>query len=172
MAGTPIPSTPADGRMKTVFVKTLANTEAPTVTELEGGTDISCYIQLGGFNFAPSQASISDQRECAEQDFQRPGRKTVSDTSITVIDNTNGEYKESNAAVEALAEGAEGYIVRRRGLPASEAWAADQTVTVIPVICGEKQLVTASENTVQYSTIPLFVTSEWYTETATVSAGS
>lgn len=168
-----IPSTPADGNIKTVIVTTLANPEAPTITELQGGTDISCYIALGGFAFTPSQSTISDQRECSDQDYQRPGRKSISDASITVIDNTNSPLAEEyNEAVEAMTEGTTGYIVRRRGLPASTDWAADQTVTVIPVIFGEKQPVAPDENSVQRSQIPFFVTGKWHTETAKVSAGA
>ena len=71
-----------------------------------------------------------------------------------------------------MAEGTTGYIVRRRGLPAAEDWAAEQTVTVIPVIFGEKQLVAQEENTVQRSQIPFFVTGEWHMENATVQAGA
>ena len=168
-----IPSTPADGNIKTVVVTTLADPSKPSVTELNAGTDISCYITLGGFAYTTSQATISDQRECSDQDYQRPGRKSVSDASVTVIDNTNSELAEEyNGAVTAMAEGKTGYIVRRRGLPAADEWAADQTVTVIPVIFGEKQLVAQEENSVQRSQIPFFVTGEWHMENATVKAVS
>ena len=164
-----IPSTPADGNIKTVVVTTLADPSKPSVTELKAGTDISCYITLGGFAFTASQATISDQRECSDQDFQRPGRKSISDATITVIDNTNSDLaNEYNAAVTAMAEGKTGYIVRRRGLPAADEWAANQTVTVIPVIFGEKQLVAQEENTVQRSLIPFFVTGVWHMENAKV----
>lgn len=166
-----IPSTPADGNIKTVVVTTLADPSKPSVTELQGGIDISCYITLGGFAYTTSQATISDQRECSDQDYQRPGRKSVSDASVTVIDNTNSELAdEYNKAVTAMAEGKTGYIVRRRGLPAADEWAADQKVTVIPVIFGEKQLVAQEENSVQRSQIPFFVTGEWHMENATVKA--
>lgn len=171
MAGTQIPSTPADGRMKTILVPQLANPSAPTIAELKMGTDISCYIELGGFNFNPTQATISDQRECSDQDYQRPGRKSVGDASITVIDNTNSEFAaEYNKAVEAMAEGTSCYIVRRRGLPAGDDFKVGHTVTVIPVVFGEKQPVVAGENTTTHSTIPFYVTGEWYSEKATVAA--
>ena len=168
-----IPSTPADGRIKTAIVTTIADPENPTVSELQAGTDISCYITLGGFAYTTSQATISDQRECSDQDYQRPGRKSVSDASITFIDNTNSElYQEFNECATATAEGTTGYIVRRRGLPASEDWAADQTVTVIPVVFGEKQLVAQEENGVQASLAPFFVTGKWFTESATVKVAA
>lgn len=168
-----IPSTPADGRIKTVIVTTIADPENPTVAELQAGTDISCYIRLGGWAFSPSQATINDQRECSDRDYQRPGRKSVSDASITFIDNTNSElYQEFNECAEATTEGTTGYIVRRRGLPAADDWAADQKVTVIPVQFGEKQLVAQEENGVQASLAPFFVTGPWFTESATVKAGA
>lgn len=165
-----IPSTPADGRVRTVVVDTLADPEHPTVTELKGGKDISLYITLGGFNFSSTQATINDQREAVDQDYQRPGRMSIGDASITYIDNTNGEFQDQNAAAEALTPGANKYIVRRRGLKHDADWEADQKVTVIPVQFAEKQLVAGEENSVQRSQTPFFVTGKWYLESATVKA--
>ena len=167
---TNIPSTPADGRVRTVIVDTLKNPEKPTVAELQAGSDISLYITLGGFNFSSSQATINDQREAVDQDYQRPGRMSVGDASITYIDNTNGEFQEQNLAAETMTAGANKFIVRRRGLKHDADWAADQKVTVIPVQFGEKQLVASEENSVQRSQSTFFVTGKWYLENATVVA--
>lgn len=160
--GIQYPSAPADGRIKTAIVPAIADIYAPTLAELEAGVDISCAITLGGFTFSPSQATITDQRECTDQDFDRPGRKSTGDKSIQIIDNTNTEYeKDWNYAVTSLEEGTAGFIVRRRGLPASTPWANGQKVTVIPFVAGEKQAVAQDENTVQRSTVPFFVTGAW-----------
>lgn len=160
--GIQYPSAPADGRIKTAIVPAIADIYAPTLDELNAGVDISCAITLGGFTFSPSQATITDQRECTDQDFDRPGRKSTGDKSIQIIDNTNTEYEQEwNYAVTSLEEGTAGFIVRRRGLPASTPWADGQKVTVIPFVAGEKQAVAQDENTVQRSTVPFFVTGEW-----------
>ena len=72
--GTEIPGTSAEGNITTIWVPTIANIKAPTLAELNGGTDISNYVMLGGWSFEPSQDTVSDQRENAVQDFGAPGR--------------------------------------------------------------------------------------------------
>lgn len=114
--GTEIPGTSAEGNITTIWVPAIKNIKAPTIIELEAGTDISNYVMLGGWSFDPSQDTVSDQRENTVQDFGAPGRKSAGDISIEVIDNTNTEHKEQNEAVTLMHEGASGYIVRRRGM--------------------------------------------------------
>lgn len=87
--GTEIPGTSAEGNITTIWVPTIKNIKAPTIAELEAGTDISNYVMLGGWSFEPSQDTVSDQRENTVQDFGAPGRKSAGDISIEVIDNTN-----------------------------------------------------------------------------------
>ena len=104
--GTEIPGTSAEGNITTIWVPTIVNIKAPTLTELNAGTDISNYVMLGGWSFEPSQDTVSDQRENAVQDFGAPGRKSAGDISIEVIDNTNTEHEEQNEAVTLMHEGA------------------------------------------------------------------
>ena len=103
--GTEIPGTSADGNITTLWVPTIKDIKAPTMAELEAGTDISNYVMLGGWSFDPSQDAVSDQRENAVQDFGAPGRKSAGDISIEVIDNTNTEHQEQNEAVTPHARG-------------------------------------------------------------------
>ena len=49
--GTEIPGTSAEGNITTIWVPTIANIKAPTLTELNAGTDISNYVMLGGWSF-------------------------------------------------------------------------------------------------------------------------
>ena len=149
---------------------TIANIKAPTLTELNAGTDISNYVMLGGWSFEPSQDTVSDQRENAVQDFGAPGRKSAGDISIEVIDNTNTEHKEQNEAVTLMHEGASGYIVRRRGMATDAPLAVGQKLTVVSVTCGEKQVINPDANTMIRSEIPLFAKAPgWESETAEIS---
>lgn len=168
--GTEIPGTSAEGNITTIWVPTIANIKAPTLTELNAGTDISNYVMLGGWSFEPSQDTVSDQRENAVQDFGAPGRKSAGDISIEVIDNTNTEHKEQNEAVTLMHEGASGYIVRRRGIATDTPLAVGQKLTVVSVICGEKQVINPDANTMIRSKIPLFAKAPgWESETAEIS---
>lgn len=163
-----IPSTPADGNIRTVIVTTVADPYAPTVAELEAGVDISCYLTPGGFALTTDQGTITDERECSTQTFGKPGRKAYS-LSITGIDNTNSVHEaDYNELVDALPEGATRYAYRRRGLPYEDAWAADQTVTVVPFDVGVKQEVASEANSVLRSVWQAFITGD--VETVQVAA--
>ena len=113
---------------------------------------------------------MSDQRENAVQDFGAPGRKSAGDISIEVIDNTNTEHQEQNKAVTLMHEGASGYIVRRRGIATDTPLAVGQKLTVVSVICGEKQVINPDASTMIRSKIPLFAKAPgWESETAEIS---
>lgn len=166
-----IPSTPADGNFKVVWVPAIADTTAPKLSELEaaGALDISCYLTGDGWNPTKEQATIPDPRMCSRQEFGRPGRKTPG-LSITVIDNTNSPNEaDSNAAVETIVEGAQGYFVERIGVPYEDAFAADQKVSVYPATAGEKQILAPEANSVTRSTIPQFIFADVQTDKALVA---
>lgn len=154
-----IPSTPADGNVRVVWVPAIDTTTAPKVTELTASAmaDISCYLTGDGWNPTGEQATISDPRLCSRQEFGRPGRKTPG-LSITVIDNTNTD--DPNLAVETLVEGVEGYFVERRGVPYEEPFKAGQKVRVFPARSGEKQGIAPEANSVLRSTIPQFISGD------------
>lgn len=169
---TDIPSTPADGNIRTVIATALADTTTPALTELDAITtvDISCYLTPGGFALTGDQATIADERECSTEIFGQPGRKTRG-LAITGIDNTNSANATTdNKLVDVLTEGTQLYAVRRRGKAFDAAWAADDTVTVIPFKAGEKQEVAAEANSVLRSMWPSFITGSVQTDVAVAAA--
>jgi hypothetical protein len=171
---TDIPSTPSDGNVSTILVTAIANTAAPTVTELTAGTvvDVSCYLTADGFALTVDQATITDERLCSTQTFGAPGRKTYGLT-LTGIDNTNSaDEDDSNELADTLVEGTDLYLVRRRGIAYDTAYAATtQRVSVIPFKVGVKQDVPPEANSVIRSTWQCFVTGDVETE-VTVAAGA
>ncbi|MCL1871001.1 MAG: hypothetical protein FWF90_11390 [Promicromonosporaceae bacterium] len=165
MTGSNIPSTPADGKIKTVLVPAIANTGGPTVAEATAtsAVDISCYLTPGGFAFKIDQATITDERECDTITRNAPGRKTPT-LEITGIDNTNSNDGATptpadlpNDLAEALTEGSKWYAIRRRGVPYGQALAAGDVVTVIGFTVGVKSEVSAEANSVLRSTWATFV---------------
>lgn len=153
------PSTPADGNIKTLWVPAIADIRAPKLAELSaaGVVDISLYITKGGFEFAPEQQFVEDAREPLKFTGQALGNVSVSNTAVTVIDNTGGPYESTdNDAVEAL-EG-DGYIVRRYGPAWDAALAATtQKVTVLDCAAGEKTRLPNEANSTFRSKVPLAV---------------
>src|SRR5690606_38443387 len=102
-----VPSTPADGNIKTVLVPAIADINAPTVAELTDPTAvaISCYLTPDTFAFTIDKATITAERECDTITRPKPGRKTPTQ-QITGIANINSETAtEANALAEALTEG-------------------------------------------------------------------
>ncbi|MCM1011899.1 hypothetical protein [Brevibacterium sp. XM4083] len=163
-----IPSTPADGNFKVVYVPAIADTTAPKLSELnaDGALDISCYLTGDGWNPTKEQATIADPRLCSRQEFGRPGRKTPG-LSITVIDNTNSDNAtDANEAVETITERSQGYFVERIGVPYEEPFAAGQKVSIYPATAGEKQLLAPEANSVTRSTIPQFIFADVRTDVA------
>ena len=162
--GTDIPSTPADGKVNTIWVPTIADINKPNLTEITAGTDLSNYVTLGGWSCSPSQDTISDQRENSSMDFGNPGRKKISGPSIEVIDNTNTDHKDQNKAMETLVEGAEGFIVRRYGKNTDEDFSADDVVNVYAVRIGMSSKEAIAANTVLRSKINFSVKAPGWAE--------
>lgn len=168
---TQIPSTPSDGNVKVLVVPAIADTKAPTVTELtgEGVVDISCYLTGDGLNLTSEQASISDERLCSTQTFEQPGRETHS-AEVTYIDNTNSEYEtDSNKAAETLVKNSDHYIVTRRNVAYEAEVEADQKVSVWPVKAGIHRDVPAEANSVTRTVQKLFITGDVHQKVSVAS---
>lgn len=157
-----IPSTPADGNVRVTFVSAIADTSAPSATELNAGTavDLSCYITGGGLAVSVDEASITDERLCSRQVFEKRGRKTHA-LELTVVDNTNSPNEaESNKAVDTLEEGANGYIVIRRGVAYEDDFATGQKVRVYPFEAGALRPNPPEANSVLTAVVKAFITSD------------
>nr|DAJ94210.1 MAG TPA: major tail protein [Caudoviricetes sp.] len=167
--GTEVPSTPADGLVNTIWVPSIENIQKPTVDEINAGTDLSNYVTLGGWSCSPSQDSISDQRENSAQDYENPGRKKISGPSIEVIDNTNTEHSAQNVAMETLAEGTEGYFVRRYGKQTDADFSSGDTVNVYAVRVGMSAKVAIAANSVLRSKVNFSVRAPGWAENVKVA---
>ncbi len=157
---TTIPSTPADGNVRTdILTVEPADLTALTLSELTAGSvaQISLYLVPGGFAGTTQQATIADPREPSTEDFGQPGRKTRS-LSITGIDNTNSVNDASfNLLVDTMTEDAPRWAVRRRGIAWDTPWAAGQEYEAWPFKPGVRQEVVAAANETQRSTWSCFV---------------
>ena len=154
-----IPSTPADGNIKTVLVPTVANLAAPTKAEATAATaiDISCYLTAGGFALTVDQATITDERECDTISRGAPGRKTPS-LSITGIDNTNSAVATTaNKLAEALTEGSTWVAIRRRGKAFDANLNTADKVSCTQFTVGARSEVAAEANSVLRSQWVTFI---------------
>lgn len=148
-------SVPADGNLKVAWVPTIADTAAPTATELTGAStiDLSCYLTPDGFTPGGDEQVVADDRLCSTQSFEQPGRFTDTLDVIYVHGDTD-----DNAAYETLKHHTSGYIVARWAKPYDAAFASADVVDVYPVTCGKQNKQPPEANSVLRCAQKLFVT--------------
>lgn len=152
-------SIPTDGFLGVLWVPSLANPLAPTVTEVNAVSrvDISCYLTGGGYANATEEATINDPRLCSRQDLEQPG-KIKHTLGLMYVHNPKAPAE--NACYLALTRDALGFIVARYGVPFDDPWAAGDIVDVSPVKCGYRVKVPSEENAVFKISQKLYLTGE------------
>lgn len=142
-----IPSTPSDGSVRVQWVPAIADTTAPTTTELNaaGAQDLSCYLTSDGWSPSLDEQVISDERLCTAATFERPGRHQRSLT-VRYIENP-GDITYNKAWVKLIPR-TNGFFVVRRGPDYDVAFADDQDVQVWPVQMGQRGPLPPEANSV------------------------
>lgn len=166
-----LPSTPADGNFKVVWVPTIADPAAPTVTELTAASavDVSCYLTSTGWTPGLDEAVAADPRLCDTQTYEQPGRHSRN-LQITYIDNPNGTL--DNDAYDTLVPGTAGFFVTRSGKAWDAAFSATtDKVNVWPVKMGQYSELPPEENSPLRVTQKAFVTGR-VRERVAVAAGA
>lgn len=149
-----------DGSLKVSFVPSIANINAPTTTELSAGTSLETLITPTGLQIKAATASVDTSNLASTFTTQGAGRRTF---TITV------EMKRqtpSDIAFNLLPYKTVGFLVVRRSLPATTAWASGQPVEVYPVVVGEPELAPPVINEVQKFTSTMMVTTDPATHSA------
>ena len=110
-----------DGFTKLWFVPTIANTSAPTTSELNAGTALEGFLTPDGWDRDTSTLAGGDNTEDV-------GRRSDAPVITYYAQGTAGTSPDS-----VFAGNASGYLVERIGIAASTAWTASQKVSVTPV---------------------------------------
>lgn len=152
-----LPSTPADGNVKVVWVPTIADPDAPTVSEVTGAgaEDVSCYLTGAGWNPGLSEQTVTDERLCSTETFEQVGRSQRTLT-IQYIDNPTSAT--DNVAFETFVPGTTGYFVVRRGESYDTELASADVVDVWPVAAGQYSPLPPEANSVLKVDQKMFVT--------------
>lgn len=143
-------SVQADGNLKVTWVPAIADTAAPTPTELNaaGAVDLSCYLTPDGFNPSTDETTVTDDRLCSRQSFARPGRFSDG-LSLTYVFRAQDAAGTDNKAFTTLKHLTEGFVVTRWGADYEDDFAADDVVDVIPAQCGIQQKQPPEANSIQ-----------------------
>lgn len=97
-----------DGRTSVWFVTTIADITAPTIAEIEAGTDLSCYVTKDGFAPNVSTNNVDSGVLCDDFDGQVPGTHGA-DLTLTMIRDDGASP--GDVAWDLWVKNTEGYIV-------------------------------------------------------------
>lgn len=144
----------------------IADTSAPTVAELNAGTDITCFLTKDGLRLGISTNAVDGGSLCNRVDIQSAGSVSYSPMLKGYRDNESGGDTFWNLAVW----GDTGFLVVRRGILYATAIAASQKVEVYPAQMGQKAPGDSAGNTNQFFDLPLFIRDAAVELDATVAA--
>jgi hypothetical protein len=145
-----------DGTVKVAFVPTISSIAAPTVVEINAGDDIDTFITADGLvGYEPETAEVDTTSLSSTFDTKRPGRASFSGTLLRIKKQTGAD-----TTYTTLVRGVEGYIVVRRYVDASTAWAAADKVSVYPIACGETRELAPEANTTARYEVPTMITAD------------
>jgi hypothetical protein len=142
-----------DGMIKVSWVTTIANIGAPTVAELNAGVSLEGRLTADGLTISADTADVDTSKLNSTANSAKAGRRTFT----LGVKYVRGDSADTAAtAVEtALVWGADGYLVVRRDIESSQAWAASQLVEVYPAECGEKNPDSPAPNAQQAVAVPM-----------------
>lgn len=145
----------ADGKTRVYWVTTVANINAPTTTELNAGIALQTTMTADGLNgFQPATADVDTSSLDSTFSTMVNGRTSFSNTSLRLKKQSG-----TDTIFTTLVRDTAGYVVIRRSLTASTAWASAQAVEVYPALCGEVSRMDPEPNTVERYEIPIKITS-------------
>lgn len=146
----------ADGNTRVSWVPAISNIAAPTTTELNAGTLLQSFITGDGLmGFEASTAEVNTTALASTFDTKTIGRDSFSGTALRLKKQTYG----SDTVFTTLTRGTSGYIVIRRGITETTAWATSQNVETYPVTCGQTKYLNPEANSVQRYEVPMPITS-------------
>lgn len=141
---------------RVVFATTLASKSAPTVANLNAGTDITSFLTKDGLS-TPQNQNMVDSSTLAETfDSQLPGSWGGAIELTCFRDNGSGD----DDAWDLFVYGTNGFLVVRRGILISTAFAASQKVEVYPVQHHQPIMQPSAANEEQRFKVTLAVTGE------------
>ncbi|MFR0351786.1 hypothetical protein [Streptomyces sediminimaris] len=145
-----------DGKTRVAWVTAIADISAPTVAELDAGEDFTERITPDGLGIPAETADVDNSSLASTFTTGRAGRRSYS-PEVTF---KRGDTVSDDLPWATLTYQTQGYLVVRRVLPYTTAWAADQECEVYPVECGERNSIPPAPNEVAKFTSPMKLRAE------------
>jgi hypothetical protein len=144
-----------DGRVAVAFCTSIATTAAPTVAEINAGTRLETYITPDGLEITTDTTPVPTSNLGSTVDTERAGRRKP---SISIKFHHDGT---SDVAWNLLPYRTNGFLVVRRGIDRTTAFASTQKVQVYPVEAGESNEQSPAPNTSWDFTVPMYITADF-----------
>lgn len=133
-----------DGMTRVYYVPTIANNAAPTVAELNAGTNLTSTLTAAGLEgFEASPGEVDNTALSSTFDTRLPGVSSFSGTRLILKKQAAGD----TVFTLLTAFNTAGYIVIRRNLAQATAWATSQAVQVYPINTGQYDYLAPERNT-------------------------
>jgi hypothetical protein len=144
----------ADGKTRVYWVTTVSNIQAPTVAELNAGIALNSTITADGLiGFKPDTADVDTSALDSTFNTVVNGRTSFSGTMFRLKKQLSGD-----TIFTTLTRDTAGFVVIRRSLAATTAWASSQACEVYPALCGEVARVDVEPNSLERYEIPIKIT--------------
>jgi glyoxylate utilization-related uncharacterized protein len=144
-------SSQSDGRWKIAYVPS-GNPLSVAIVKGVTSKNLTYSFTPDGFNWAITQAEVTDSRLTLVQDLTRPGKKKET------LETKYVASAATDSAAVVLAEGTSGYLVVRRGTDNATDWTASDKVDVITFTAGAQRPDAPVENGVDTISQTLFIT--------------
>jgi hypothetical protein len=145
----------ADGKTRVAWVPSVANINAPTTTELNAGMLLQSTMTADGFaGFRPETADVDTSSLDSTFNTMVNGRTSFSGTLLRLKKQSG-----TDTIFDTLTRDTAGYVVVRRSVTSSTAWASAQKVEVYPALCGEVARLDPEPNSVERYEVPINITS-------------
>lgn len=151
-----MPDIIGDGKERWDHVPAIANIAAPTTTELNAGIRLSQWMTKdGATGFAPETADAPTSNMESTFDTNVNGRRSFSNPRIRLKKQSG-----TDTAYDTLLPDVTGFLVRRKSITATTAYASAQKVQVFPVMYGEASWLDQDDNMPERYDIPVKITSQ------------
>ena len=148
-----MPDIVGDGNVRISWVTSIANTSAPTTTELNAGVLLTSWITPDGWNVATSEAEVDNSALDSTDDTRLPGRRADD------IEVTFKHQGDSNAPYTTFSGKPAGFLVERTGVASGTAWTASQKVRVFPVTAGNRNKLPRTPNELEKFSVKFYKSS-------------
>jgi hypothetical protein len=144
----------ADGMTRVAFAGSVANIALPTAAECNAGILLQSVLTADGLmGFEASTAPVPTTSLAAKFDTNTVGRDSFSGTGLRFKKQLTGD-----TAYTTLVKGVSGFLIVRRDIAESTAWAAGQSVEVYPITCGRRKNLAPEANSVRKYEVPTMIT--------------